>query len=361
VQRGEFEFLGIVIQLCVMTPQGERWIVFPPPAESRPSLARFFSDSLPDLIDPWPYDGLPTLYIPTDEPCPDCLVPCEECAEIAASENAIDPTQGATFYRNPTTATSGWFDEAIKNGTLGNPPSGKSTTANPGDLAKEQLIGKTIKIDGVEKEFLPGERPCIYGDQWNACGGTGVLPNDEICPSCDGTCKVGCKRCGGDGTYKKMGTGLMASGKTPDGKSCESCGGTARVRNKVEQPLLQYLDSRSCDGVIGSSWASLNLSGSLIIDTSQQNLTVGSLRETIYLGPITQMWLSGQDKHTQIWKGTADDEGNYPHIVSRNGFQFGTRSVILGGVLRRQPSARKQTKSSRSPDHQITRSPDFSR
>jgi N-acetylmuramoyl-L-alanine amidase len=30
----------------------------------------------------------------------------------------VDPTQGATFYRNPATATSGWFDEAIKNGTL---------------------------------------------------------------------------------------------------------------------------------------------------------------------------------------------------------------------------------------------------
>lgn len=29
-----------------------------------------------------------------------------------------DPTEGATFYRNPKTSTSEWFDNAIKNGKL---------------------------------------------------------------------------------------------------------------------------------------------------------------------------------------------------------------------------------------------------
>lgn len=39
-------------------------------------------------------------------------------AESVAAQGDVDITGGATFYRNPQTATSKWFDENVANGNL---------------------------------------------------------------------------------------------------------------------------------------------------------------------------------------------------------------------------------------------------
>jgi hypothetical protein len=59
-----------------------------------------------------------------------------------------------------------------------------------------------------------------------------------------------------------------------------------------------------------------------------------SPRSTISLGPIYGLMLTGVDRHTHIWVGKQDEQGNYPHIVSNRAFAAGTRAVIVGGVLR---------------------------
>lgn len=240
VQRGEFDPIGTIRQ--IQTEAG--WIVFPP--NRGPALGRFHVDSQIDMLDAWEWNGLPDTFELTDELCPDCQSPCDECREIGPNDHLF--------------------------------------------------MSRKILICGQEKVFPPGMRPCIYGTQISSCGGSGVIAmqDNASCPTCGGSGQVECKKC--------RATGFMSTGKDAAGKMCASCGGSGRKRIMHEQLISQHL---------------------------------APVHPGLYIGPIFSLMLTGPDKATEVWAGRLDDEGNLPHLVSKQ-FNAGSRVLILGGVLRLQ-------------------------
>lgn len=270
VQRMEYQPIGIITQ--IQTPAG--WIIFP--NGRGPALARFDSDKRPDLLDLWEWDGLPDYYELTDQLCPDCQAPCVECnEEIKCSDvHAMCPDNRGDHIHDPRACSK----------------------CQGADLPPRKIL-----IAGEMKEFKAGERPCIYGNQLECCGGTGVIASqdDAICPSCGGTGRVPCRRCAG--------TSYMSTGKSADGKTCASCGGMGRVRKQVIQSIESHVG---------------------IWEYATPIVHAG----LICLGPILKMYLSDENKATQIWLGKPDDLGRYPHIVSH--FHINTRACIEAGILR---------------------------
>lgn len=317
VQRGEYDAIGQITLIC--TAAGS--ITFP--ARHGPYLARFHSDSQVDLIDAWEWEGLPTVYEATDELCPDCKVPCVECNDIEATGHRPQATAEGTgrdwekefraFYGPLAPSESHTGAHLVTGERAG----GGSPDLPPGNAIKVGnyvLYSRKILIAGKQKEFLPGKRPCIYGDQTQCCGGIGVIKNqnNRTCPSCGGTGEVDCGKC--------QGTGLMSSGKTAAGKSCKSCGGASFIRREIKQNLQDHLHR------------SIEAPPAL---------------------PLLSMWLHGADRFTQVWLGKPDVQGRYPHIISD--FKPGSRAVILGGILRPEQITKVLTRSQETVNRVIAR------
>ena len=281
VARGDYSPLGMITMLN--TTAG--WIQFP--TGGGPALARF-DDGAVDLLDAWEWEGLPDRYEGTNELCPDCAVrDCPEC--FPGDKNLEQDTVLACFV----------------------------VTKNDFEAQETRSV-----------HFEPGERLCCYGTQTECCGGAGVIvsQDDKICPSCEGTGKVKCRKCKGTG---HLPSGFKdwdaAAGKSPSGKFCASCGGSGRKRAAIAQNLPHYLAPESFHEPFSSAGVDCPLRG-----VDGKRLTV--LRDLLYLGPIKAIMVSFPGGSTQPWKATADAEGNFPHIVSN--FSPGARAVILGGVLR---------------------------
>lgn len=278
VARGEFTPLGTILQMC--TNAG--WVQFPP--DQAPALGRFPDGGI-DLLDPWEWDGLPARYVIEGEQCQDCAKrQCPECYP----------------------------------GMIAGAP------ALPPDLAGgQEQIAHAPHLEN-------GERLCTAGTQITCCGGAGVIPtqDNKTCPTCNGSGKVVCRRCGGSA---EISTGFQdwdeALGKSISGKLCATCAGSGQARMVIEQDLMQHLDRRSFESVAR---------GTAFCPTSrhvwdEHNKLWCVLADTLYLGPIHTVMLSGASGLTEPWKGIPEGDAPLPYIVS-HGFKRGQRAILLGAL-----------------------------
>jgi hypothetical protein len=261
VQRMEYEPLGRLIQ--IRTQAG--WIEFR--RNQGPAVGRL-SDGSIDLLDPWPV--LKDHVEATQELCPDCLAPCDECGD--------------------------------------------------GEDGSQTGLRLCTQCGGA-KEVKAGEKPCgcTKGARLGAidpacreCRGGGSLPVMKPCPRCaefpansEGKGQMQCPECLGT---KKMSTGhLNGALPTRSGAICPTCEGYGKKLKRTVQDLEKHLVHEPAD----------------------------------YLGPITAFLIKpiGEQREPEPWTCSADGDGRYLYLVSKENFAPGTRAAFLGGIAVPQPAS----------------------
>jgi hypothetical protein len=195
VQRMEYEPLGRLIQ--IRTQAG--WIEFR--RNQGPSIGRLTDGSI-ELLDPWPV--LKDHVEATQELCPECLAPCDEC------------------FSKPTPILV----------------AGVNVTVEPGR--------RLCMTCGGAKEVKTAEKPCSCVERLGAfdpacteCRGGGSLPVMTACARCQGEGQTTCPECQGTA---QMSTGhLNGAPATRSGAVCPACEGYGKKLNRTVQNLELHM------------------------------------------------------------------------------------------------------------------------